>query len=100
MCRKSFLIKRGIATKSGVSLGINKKQFIAIVGSPTHVRSNVLMYRYKLEKKMTDNEIKLLENLYGPQKKGHQTITVLSEIDAYFSDDKLVWFSVDKGPIW
>ena len=100
MCKKSFLINKEIATKSGISLGINKKRFISIVGRPTLVRGNVLMYRYKREKKMTDKEIKLLENIYGQRKKGYQTKMVLSEIDAYFSDNKLVWFSVSKGALW
>ena len=35
---KSFRIKKGIATEKGVSLGITKKDFISILGTPTQTR--------------------------------------------------------------
>jgi hypothetical protein len=92
---KEFQSKEHVGTKSGITLGIEKKKFIQIVGNPTHSDSDMIAYHYIGERRMTEDEIRKAEITFESKVK-HPFWFVSSGIVAYFSYGKLAWFYVYK----
>lgn len=92
---KNFQSTESISTTSGITLGMDKKEFIQILGKPTHSNSDMLAYHYLCERKMTEDEIRKAEKTFKSKVKS-PTWSVSSGIEAYFSNEKLSWFRVYK----
>jgi hypothetical protein len=95
-CKKSELISKEIQTKSGLKLGINKKQLKGILGEPTNYIKDDLFYIYETKRKMTKEEIEGMSKQW-PDVKDNPYFDEFSYIHAKFIDDKMTYLSISKS---
>ena len=95
-CAQSALVKKGIATKGGITLGMTKDRFMAVFGKPTEIiEDDGIAYRYIRSYRFTDEEIKRMEEKsVKNQEYPLYEVDIISGIQAHFLDDKLLWFMV------
>ena len=95
---KSFRIKKSIATKNGISLGMAKKDFMSILGTPTYIKDGAIAYHYLRNAKMTEEQKIALQKkhdeIFGSGEKISPYYDISSGIESFFLNDKLVWFRV------
>ncbi len=94
-CAKSALVKKGIATKGGITLGITKNRFMAIFGKPTEIiGGDGVAYRYIRTFRFTDEELKRYKMNLEKSEYPPYDVDIMSGIQAHFLEGKLVWFMV------
>lgn len=97
-CTKSDLVDKNIHTLSGVKLGISVQEFIKIVGNEYHKKGNTVYYNFTDKVMMSEKEKKEMENIFKTKYSKDEAFWFCSTgIYAYFSKDKLIWFSIDKS---
>ena len=94
-CEKSPLVSKGLATVSGIKLGISKSRLKAILGTPRNESDKNLDYVYEWQQKQDPAETKSdlqgsREAIDGPYR------MVKATIRAQFSDDRLISFDLSK----
>jgi hypothetical protein len=91
LCRKSTLVSKNIMTKSGIKLGMSRKELNSILGEPSKEIDNNFFYIYYFQRKMTDEEL-----IYFGKNIQHLYIDVFSTVQATFLDSELIEISFSK----
>jgi len=84
-CAKSALMANHIATNSGLKLGLEKEEVLAILGAPTKVEGSRLFYERSFERSLTSEERKRMDEVGGPPWKV-KSINVIEHIKIFFVD--------------
>ena len=100
-CSISTIEMATLATDSGIKLGITKEKIISIIGRPTHKKGNRLIYYYDRKQKYNSSDLKIIEEK-GKETFGEKYIPnpyyyITTRIEAFFEQNKLVWFFIEKS---
>lgn len=100
-CVASMAISRGIATSSGLHLGMTPAQVIAILGKPTRRRVNDLLYSFLITKETSPKDLKeARERNAEMSEKDFQAnygrYDLSTGVLAKFKDSKLTYLAVSK----
>jgi hypothetical protein len=86
-CAASALVSLGIATQSGLRLGMSRPEVEAIMGKPGVVRGDISKYMYIVEKELTSEKRERVEE-FGIVTVDYDVVTTI--IEAEFSDGRLI----------
>ncbi len=94
-CAASGIISKDVRTPRGLRLELDRRDLTKMLGAPTAERSNNVLYVYRKERRMTQEQIEKMAKLW-PQVKGHPFADVSSDIELTFADSKLVSLTISK----
>lgn len=87
-CVKSPLVSSKLATRTGLKLGLHRKQVLAILGQPTAVKGSRLEYEQSFDRPLTSREkVRLKES--GPPW-DVKSVHVMDRIEVGLSEAKVV----------
>ena len=95
-CVTTSLISANLITGSGLLLGLNKDQVIAILGKPTKMSDETYFYHSDFERPMNATEIERFKKVYPTGDFSHATISEWSDIELRFSEGRLISIYVGR----
>jgi hypothetical protein len=101
-CKSSSLVTNGLSTPSGLKLGISRADFEKLLGKPTLVKGDRIIYVRSISVKSTPEELKRAK-IYAPdmneqefqQNYAHWDFS--THIEASFKEGKLYHLAVSQG---
>ena len=93
-CVKSKLISAGLATASGLRLGLTEVEVVKILGPPLKKQSNSFTYEVSYNRPLTSKEIRRFKDANQPEP---ASIFVYGKIDLRFRQGKLDWIDIARG---
>jgi hypothetical protein len=96
-CAKSSLVSNSLSTASGLKLGMSRREVVALLGPPSKMEGDDLIYESSSDRPPTPEEVKRFNDGFSTPP---SLINIYERIDLEIRRSKLVRVDVARGEDW